>query len=160
LYHLQYLKHKETNKYFIMATNNFEILINASVDNVWNQLTNSIEFGMWMKNVKVETTWQQGDEITYTCYDKDGNVLQWDGMSMIWQGIIKTIEKNKELTCIYPSKSTGLAEESYFLEKIADHKTKLIQVQMLTSQEMADGYKDGTAQTLALLKKHLENISE
>jgi uncharacterized protein YndB with AHSA1/START domain len=143
-----------------MATNNFEILINSSIDNVWNALTNSIEFSKWMKNIKVETTWKEADEIIYTCYDKDGNVLQWDGMDMIWKGIIKTIEKNKELTCMYPSKSTGLIEESYFLEKIATDKTKLIQIQTFTTEEIADGYKDGTAQTLELLKNHVESISE
>jgi hypothetical protein len=77
-------------------------------------------------------------------------------MDMIWRGNIKTIEENKELTCVYPSKSTGLIEESYFLEKLNDNRTKLCQVQTLISQEVADGYKDGTAQTLELLKNLLE----
>lgn len=139
-----------------MATNNFEIEINASVEKVWLALTNAVEFSKWMKNVKVQTDWTQRAEITYTCFDESGKVMQWDGMDMIWQGKIKIIEENKELTCVYPTKSTGLTEESYFLEKLEANKTKLTQVRALTSQKVADGYKDGTSQTLVLLKNHLE----
>lgn len=139
-----------------MATNKFEIEINASIEKVWLALTNSVEFTKWMKNVNVQTDWKQGSEITYTCYDESGKVAQWEGIDMIWHRNIQTIEENKELTCTYPSKSTGLIEESYFLEKLEANKTKLIQIQTLTSQEVADGYKEGTSQTLELLKNHLK----
>ena len=140
-----------------MAINNFEIEINATIKEVWLALTNSSEFTKWMKNTKVQTNWKQGSEITYTCFDESGNVTQWDGMDMIWKGNIKIIDEQKELTCVYPDKSTGLEEESYLLKKLSDDKTKLIQIQKLTSQEVADGYKKGTSQTLELLKNHLEN---
>jgi uncharacterized protein YndB with AHSA1/START domain len=140
-----------------MITNNFEIEVNTSIDKIWLALTNSTEFNKWMKTVKVQTEWKQGADITYTCYDENDKVMQWEGMDMIWNGIIETIEENKELTCIYPTKRTGLEKESYFLEKLSDSKTKLSQIQILISQAVADGYKDGTAQTLELLKKHLEN---
>jgi uncharacterized protein YndB with AHSA1/START domain len=139
-----------------MATNNFEIDINASVKEVWSALTNSTELAEWMKNITVQTEWKQGSEIIYTCYDKNGDVLQWSGMDMIWKGEIKIMDEEKELTCVYPDKSTGLEAESYLLKKLAADKTKLIQVQQLTSQEVADGYKQGTAHTLELLKNHLE----
>ena len=75
---------------------------------------------------------------------------------MIWKGNIKIIDEQKELTCVYQDKITGLEEESYLLKKLSDYKTKLIQIQKLTSQEVADGYKEGTSQTLELLKNHLE----
>lgn len=143
-----------------MATNNFEIEINSTLEKVWLALTNSVEFTKWMKNVEVQSDWQKGSEITYTCFDESGKVMQWDGMDMIWKGNIKTIEENKELTCVYPNKSTGLMEESYFLKKMSDYKTKLIQVQKITSQKVADGYKDGTAHTHKLLKNYLEKNSE
>ena len=71
--------------------------------------------------------------------------------------MIKKIFKNKEFTCEYPSQSTGLLNESYFLEKVNNHQTKLIQTQTLISQEVADGYKDGVLHTLDLLKLRLEN---
>lgn len=141
-----------------MTTNKFEIEINASIEKVWIAITNADEFSKWMKNVKVQTDWKQGSEITYTCYDEKGKVSKWEGMDMIWQGKIKTIDTNKELTCEYPSQSTGLIEESYFLEKLSESKTKLIQNQTLTSQEVADGYKEGTSQTLEFLKNQLENL--
>lgn len=140
-----------------MAINNFEIEINASIKEVWLALTNSTEFAKWMKNTKVQTNWKQGAEIAYTCFDESGNVTQWDGIDMIWKGNIKIIDEQKELTCVYQDKSTGLEEESYLLKKLSDYKTKLIQIQKLTSQEVADGYKKGTSQTLELLKNHLEN---
>jgi uncharacterized protein YndB with AHSA1/START domain len=140
-----------------MKTNNFEIYINASIERVWLALTNSVEFNKWMKRVKVETDWKQGSEITYTCYDTNGNVVKWDNRDMIWNGKIETLIINKELTCLYPSKSTGLEKESYFFEKVSDNHTKLIQIQTLTSQEIADGYKEGTSQTLQFLKNYLEN---
>ncbi len=139
-----------------MATNNFAIEINSSIEKVWFALTNSTEFNKWMKNVQVQTDWKKGAEITYTCYDESGKVMQWEGMDMIWQGEIKTIEEQKELTCVYPSKSTGLMDESYYLEKLGTNKTKLIQTQTLLSQEIADGYKEGVLQTLELLKTYLE----
>jgi uncharacterized protein YndB with AHSA1/START domain len=142
-----------------MATNNFEIEINAPIEKVWQALTNAVQFNEWMKNVTVQTNWKQGDDITYTCYDEGGNVLQWNGMDMIWQGSIKTIDENKEFTCVYPTKSAGLVEESYFLEKLSDATTKLVQLQILTSQEVADGYKDGILQTLELLKNYVEKKS-
>jgi uncharacterized protein YndB with AHSA1/START domain len=140
-----------------MKTNNFEIEINVPIEKVWLVLTNSAEFNKWMKSVKVESDWKQGSEIIYTCYDESGKVMQWEGMDMIWHGNIKTIDENKKLTCVYTSKSAGLIEESYFLEKLNEHKTKLNQVQTLISQEVADGYKEGTSQTLELLKIHLES---
>lgn len=140
-----------------METNSFEIDINATIEKVWLALTSSFEFNTWMKSVKVQTDWKQGSEITYTCYDTNGNVVKWDGVDMIWNGKIETLIENKELTCLYPSKSTGLEKESYFLEKVNDGKTKLIQIQILTSKHVADSYKDGTLQTLQFLKNYLES---
>ncbi len=142
-----------------MITNNLEIEINASIEKVWLALTNANEFHKWMKRVTVATDWKQGSEIIYTCYDETGKVMQWEGMEMIWQGSIKTIRLHKELTCIYPSQSTGLIEESYLLEKLDGNKTKLLQIQIVTTQAVADGYKDGTLHSLQLLKNHLESMS-
>jgi uncharacterized protein YndB with AHSA1/START domain len=140
-----------------MATNNFEIILNASVEKVWSALTNTNEFNTWMKNVKVQTDWNQGSEITYTCYDENGNVMKWNDIEMIWNGRIKTIEMCKEMTCIYPDKSTGLIDESFYLEMLSEDSTKLIQVQTLISQEVADGYNEGVNHTLVMLKNYLEN---
>lgn len=139
-----------------MATNIFEINIIASVESVWKAITNAEQFSIWMKNVTVQTDWKKGSPITYTCYDENGKVMIWDGIQMIWEGVITSIIENKEFKCEYPGKNTGLIAEDYFLEKISEKETKLIQVQTLVSQEVADGYKDGVEQTLYLLKLFLE----
>jgi uncharacterized protein YndB with AHSA1/START domain len=136
-----------------METNNFEIEINAPVEKVWLAITNADEYQKWMKSISVITN----SEITFTCYDENGKVIQWEGMDMIWHGSIKTIEPYKELTCVYPDKGTGLIEESYFLEKLSDTKTKLIQTQSLVSKEVAEGYKGGTWHSLGLLKDYVES---
>ena len=66
-----------------MITNNLEIEINTSVEKVWLAITIAAEFNKWMKRVSVETDWKQGSEITYTCYDENGKIMQWEGMDMI-----------------------------------------------------------------------------
>lgn len=139
-----------------MAVNTFEIEINASIDKVWTAITNTEQVSAWMPNIKVETNWQKGSDITYTCYDENGNVFQWNGIDMIWNGCIEIIEEHKEFTCKYPSQSGGLIQESYLLQPIHSEKTLFKQVQTLVSQEIADGYKEGTAHTLELLKRYLE----
>ncbi len=134
--------------------------INTSVEKVWNAISNSASYEKWLKNIKVETNWVEGASITFTCYDEQGNVLQWNNMAMIWEGVIKTIIPNKELTCIYPSKSTGLEEESYMLESITKDVTKVTLASIFISQEVADGYKEGIEHTLRGVKEWLEVLSQ
>ena len=135
-------------------TNSFEILIEAPVAEVWKAITEVPQ--AWMKDVRVETDWQQGSPITYTCYDAAGKVMQWEGLDMIWEGTIQTIDPEKELTCVYPDGKTGLLKESYLLQKLDDNKTSLRQVQVLTTPEIAAGYKEGISHSHELLKNFLE----
>lgn len=139
-----------------MVSNKFEIEVNASAAQVWQALTNTTVLDKWMKNVKVETAWKAGAAITYTCYDENGDVFVWNGQKMVWDGIIKVFEENKEFTCSYPDKSTGLVEESYILETLSAHKTKLLQLQVFEQQEVADAYQEGTLEMLNLLKAYVE----
>ena len=135
-------------------TNSFEILIEAPVAEVWKAITEVPQ--AWMKDVRVETDWQQGSPITYTCYDADGKVMQWEGLDMIWEGTIQTIDPEKELTCVYPDGKTGLLKESYLLQKLDDNKTSLRQVQTLTTAEIAHSYKEGISHSHELLKNYLQ----
>jgi uncharacterized protein YndB with AHSA1/START domain len=143
-----------------MISNKFEIEINASAAQVWQALTNTSILNRWMKNVKVETDWKKGSTITYTCYDKNGDVFVWNGQKMIWDGIIKEFEENQEFTCSYPDESTGLIEESYFLETLSSTKTKLVQLQIFNHQVVADAYKEGTLEMLNLLKNEVEHNTQ
>jgi uncharacterized protein YndB with AHSA1/START domain len=143
-----------------MISNKFEIEINASAAQVWQALTNTSILNRWMKNVKVETDWKQGSNITYTCYDEKGDVFVWNGQKMIWNGIIKKFDDNQEFTCYYPDESTGLIEESYFLEILSSTKTKLVQLQIFNHQAVADAYKEGTLEMLNLLKDEVEHNTQ
>ncbi|WP_304064979.1 SRPBCC family protein [Pedobacter glucosidilyticus] len=139
-----------------MVNNKFEIEINASAARVWQALTHTTMLEKWMKNVKVETDWKQGSTIIYTCYDEKGDIFVWNGQKMVWEGIIRIFEENKEFTCSYPDKSTGLVEESYILETLSANKTKLFQTQVFEQQEVADAYQEGTLEMLNLLKAYVE----
>jgi uncharacterized protein YndB with AHSA1/START domain len=140
-----------------MNTNDLEITIGAPIAKVWKAITNSKEIKNYLKNIHVESDWTKGAAITYTCYDEKGKVMKWEGMDMIWKGIIEVLNVEKEYTCIYPDKSSGLEKESYFLEAM-DVNTTLVKIRQHTiSQEIAEGYKEGTLHTLKLLKTYLEN---
>ena len=138
-----------------MVTNNYELLINAPLSKVWETLTDSKLNKAWMKNIVVETDWQAGSPIKYTCLNADGSVMQWQGKAMIWEGIIETITPMSEFTCIYPSQRTGIIKESYLL-KNNHNQTVLQMVQDCVSDAVATGYKDGTQESLEMLKRYLQ----
>jgi uncharacterized protein YndB with AHSA1/START domain len=96
-----------------MYTNNLEIIINAPVKNVWHALTDKEKIREWMHGVEVETDWREGSPIYYKCYDALGNIITWNGKQMVWDGLIEKVQPAKELSCIYPSKATGLEKETY-----------------------------------------------
>ena len=138
-----------------MATNEFEMTINAPVEEVWKALTTTALANAWMGNVQVETDWKEGANIVYTCYDDDGSISQWEGQDMAWEGIIAALIPDKEFTCDY-SGDSGLEKETYLLEKLDDKTTKLRFVQDCVSQEMADAYKAGIEESNEQLKTFLE----
>lgn len=140
-----------------MFKNNYEITVNAPVEKVWHALTNSEEITKCMESIKVISDWREGSDIEYTCYAKDGSVEEWNGMKMIWKGYIEVLNENKEFTCVYPVETcAGLTKESYFLEKIDQNTTKIVMHQYATSQEVADGYKDGSTEMMDTIKTYLE----
>lgn len=139
-----------------MITNKYDISINAPIDTVWQALTTSDGTKAWMKDVIVETDWQEGSEIVYTCYDQEGKVMQWEGKEMIWKGIITTLDPPTEFTCIYPGATTGLEKETYMLESANDATTRVHFTQDCNSQEVADSYQEGSQEVLDMLKSYLE----
>ncbi len=138
-----------------MYTNNIEVIINAPVKKVWTALTDGGIIKEW-QNVNVETDWKEGSKIMYTLYDDKGNVMTWNGRQMVWDGIIDKMVVHKELTCIYPSKATGLEKETYTLVEMFPEVTKVNFAQECITQEAAEGYKDGTKKTLQKLQEFLE----
>ena len=136
--------------------NSNSITINSSAQKVWFALTNSNVVNKYLPNVKVVSSWELGSRIVYTCYDKDGEVYQWNGKPMIWSGEITAWEINKTLEIDYTDQSQGVTSESYILKSIDDNTTELTFTQTLVSQEMANSYKDGNQYTLDALKKYCE----
>jgi uncharacterized protein YndB with AHSA1/START domain len=140
-----------------MFANNLSITIKAPIEDVWQSLTDSKMLPQWLPNMKVVSKWQVGSPVIYTCYDDDGNIIEWEGMKMVWEGVIKTLVLNTEFSIEYPSESAGLVSEIYTLEKIDENTTTLFQSQFAVSQEVADSYISGTKDSLELLKDYLEN---
>jgi uncharacterized protein YndB with AHSA1/START domain len=139
-----------------MYTNNLEIIVNAPIKKVWNALTDKSKIREWMKGVEVDTDWKEGSAITYKCFDRLGNIVTWNGKQMIWDGIVESVHPHKELSCVYPSKATGLEKESYHLTEVFPEITKIILRQECLSPEAANGYVDSTRNTLQKLKEFLE----
>ncbi len=100
-----------------MFENNYETIIHAPIEKVWHAITNSDELTKIMKDIKVVSNWKEGSDIRYTCYDKDGSIMEWNNMKMIWKGSIEVLDENREFTCVYPSSEAGLIKESYFSRK-------------------------------------------
>jgi len=139
-----------------MATNNLEIIVQAPENHVWAAVTTTQVAEKWMKDIKITTDWKVGSPVVYTCYDDKGEIFKWEGMNMIWSGIIEKLDRNQEYTASYPDKSAGLVKESYFFDTLDEKTTKVRVTQEFTTQEIADGYKDGTQHLLGMLKTYLE----
>ena len=138
--------------------NNYNLVINAPIDQVWFALTTSDEISKYMKAMKVESDWQKGSAIKYSCYGDDGNIMNWEGVPVIWKGIIEVFEKNIEFTCVYPNPDTalGITKETYLLEEIDENTTELTFNQFTISKETAARYQHGTSNSLNMLKDYLE----
>jgi uncharacterized protein YndB with AHSA1/START domain len=76
-------------KKYTESTNAYELTIKANLSKVWNAISTSEGFESYMKNMKVESDWQKGSSVKFTCYNSDGTIMLWDNKQMIWSGIIK-----------------------------------------------------------------------
>ncbi len=136
--------------------NSNSIIISTSAEKVWFALTNSSEVNKYLPSIKVVSGWELGSSIVYTYYDKAGKIYQWNGVPMVWTGVIKTLKTNQTLATDYTDQSQGVISESYTLERLEKNSTKVTFTQTLVSPEMAENYKDGSQHTLNALKKYLE----
>lgn len=135
--------------------NDYELTIEAPVAKVWQALTDKRVAEEWMLSVKVESDWAEGANIRFTCYDDKGNVAQWQGMDMIWNGTITRLVEQKEFTTKYDG-SAGVLLESYLLDADGPTTTRVKFHQECTNEEAAKGYREGTDEQFVMLKKYLE----
>jgi len=80
-------------------TLNLSFLINASSQTVWNALTDPEIVKQYFFGTKLETTWKQGDPITFSG--------EWDGKAYVDKGTILQIEAGKSVTYNYWSSFSG-----------------------------------------------------
>jgi uncharacterized protein YndB with AHSA1/START domain len=140
-----------------MFINQLTIIIKAPVSDVWFALTDPRIVSQWLPSIKVISNWQVNSPITYTCYNEDGSVMEWEGNQMIWEGIITELNENQKFSCNYPNGEAGILSEDYIFEVIDQNTTQLTQIQEATSQEMANNYKEGNQASLEMLKDYLED---
>jgi uncharacterized protein YndB with AHSA1/START domain len=137
------------------AQNNHTTSINSPVEKVWFALINRDELPKYLPPMKVVSDWKEGSTIIYTHYEKDGSITVWNNAQMVWSGVIEKLETNSIFTVKYDG-STGTLKETYLLNS-SENGTKLDFIQELTTQEVADNYKEGNEYTLKALKDYLEN---
>jgi uncharacterized protein YndB with AHSA1/START domain len=139
-----------------MTTNTFTITINSTPQKIWHNLTNSDQVSKYMKGMKVVSHWQVGSHIEYTCFDDNGNIVEWNGTKMIWKGIVKEFIPNTMFVVDYSGSPTGITQEKYTLEKLSETQTRVTFEQSATTAEIADGYKEGNQYALNTLKEYSE----
>jgi uncharacterized protein YndB with AHSA1/START domain len=140
-----------------VTTNTLTITINSAAQNIWHSLTTSDEVSRYMKSIKVISDWQVGANIEYICFDDNGEVLEWNGTKMIWKGIIKEFVPNSWFVVDYSGSSTGITQEKYTLEELAENQTKVTFEQSATNDEIANSYKEGKQYSLNMLKEYSES---
>jgi len=84
-----------------------------------------------------------------------GEVVEYNGEKMIFNGIIEVKDENKEIAYSYPEKVAGIEKESYVLDEVDANTTHVTFLQTYTSDEKAKGAEDGQKQLMEMLKKQL-----
>ena len=136
--------------------NNFEITIHAPIESVWNATATTAGLAAWAPTIRIETDWNVGSPVTYTCYDEQGSVAEWEGKKMIWSGMIETLDKPHVFSCVYSDSTNGIERETYTLDSIDENTTRVTLEQLCTTAEIAEKYKPGTAEMMEMMKKFLE----
>jgi uncharacterized protein YndB with AHSA1/START domain len=142
-------------KKYVERTSDHSIIINASVEKVWKAFTTKEQFESYMNGMTVVSDWKAGSPIVYTCYNKDGSVMLWNEMEMVWNGVIQELVPNEKIVTEYNG-SAGIEKETYVLEKLDEQTTKLTFIQTAVDPKRARNYEDGNTQTLELLKQYCE----
>jgi uncharacterized protein YndB with AHSA1/START domain len=139
-----------------MKTSTFKIEILAPIQEVWKAISTTEGMKTWAGWLKIDTNWQVNSPIVLTCYDEKGEVMEYSGERMIFNGIIEAKKENKEITYSYPQKLVGIEKESYVLDEIDAGTTCVTFTQTCTSEEIAKDQEEGQKQSMEMLKKKLE----
>ena len=145
-----------TNKFknYKMNTFTIEIEILAPIQKVWKTISTTEGMKDWLGWRTIESNWQVNNPIVFTLHDKKGNVMEFEGEKMIFNGIIEIKKENKEIAYTYPEKLIGIEKESYLLTEIDAETTLVFYSQICTSEE--DVKYEDCKQLMDSLKKKLE----
>lgn len=138
-----------------MKTSTFKTEIAAPVHEVWKAISTTEGMKAWA-GLKIDTDWQVNSPITLTCYDEKGQILEYNGEKMIFNGIIEVKKENREITYSYPDKLAGIEKESYTLDETDAGNTCVTFTQTCTSEEIAEEQEGSQKQVMETLKKKLE----
>lgn len=145
-----------------METLNFEIMINAPIQKVWDLLWNQDSYTQWTQffgeGSHYKSDWKVNGKTYFLGATGDGMVstikslnepeeVVFSHLGMIKDGVEDT--KSKEV-----AEWSG-SEESYFLRAISEDSTEL-RVILHTSKDYSDHMKSGFDQGLQLLKELAE----
>ena len=139
-----------------MKTSTFKTEILAPVQEVWRAISTTEGMKAWVGWLKVDTDWQVNNPIVLTLCDDNGEVMEYNGGKMIFNGIIKVKKENKEITYSYPEKLAGIEKESYVLDEIDADTTSVTFTQTCISEENAKDQEEDQKQLMEMLKKKLE----
>lgn len=145
-----------TNHTCDMKTSTFKIEIMAPIQKVWKAISTTEGMKAWVGWLKIDTDWQVNSPIVLTCYDEKGEVMEYNGEKMIFNGIIEVKKEYEEITYSYPEKLVGIEKESYVLDEIDAGTTCVTFTQTCTSEEIAKDQEEGQKQSMEILKKKLE----
>jgi hypothetical protein len=139
-----------------MTNTTYKITINSNISTAWGALA-SDEIMEYMKDIKVVSDWEEGCDIVYTHYEADGSITVWQGMKLVWSGVLEVLKPNKQFDIVYKDQSTGLIKESYVFEEVDPSTTNVTFIQTTINQEIADNYKEGNEFVLNSLQKYCES---
>ncbi len=139
-----------------MKTSTFKTEILAPIQEVWKAISTTEGMKAWVAWLKVDTDWKVNSPMVLTLYDEKGEVMEYNGGKMIFNGIIEVKKENKEITYSYPEKIAGIEKESYVLDEIGAGTTCVTFTQTCTSEEKAKDQGDDQKQLMEMLKKKLE----
>jgi len=140
-----------------MKTSTFKIEILAPLQEVWKAISTTEGMKAWLGWLKIDTDWQVNSPIVLAPCDERGEVMEFNGEKMIFNGIIEVKKKkNKEIAYSYPEKLAGIEKESYVLDEIDAGTTCVTFTQTCTSEEKAKDQDEDQKQLLDILKKKLE----
>lgn len=139
-----------------MKTSIFKIEILAPIHEVWKAISTTEGMKAWAEWLKIDTDWQVNSPIVLTPCDEKGELMEYNGEKMIFNGVIEDKNENKEITYSYPEKLFGIEKERYVLEEMDAGITCVTFTQTCTSEEKAKDQADDQKQLMEMLKKKLE----